>query len=104
MGCQRVARRPHRALKSDSAYDVDDILPPVRDVNTNEDKLFAVPFYGESSILMYNKEVLDKAGVTLGANPTWQEVADARPRRSRPPTWPASACAASPAGATSSHR
>ena len=64
-------------LKSDSAYDVDDLLPPVRDVNSFEDKLFAVPFYGESSILMYNKEVLDKAGVTLGANPTWQEVADA---------------------------
>ena len=64
-------------LKSDTAYDVEDILPPVRDVNSYEGKLFAVPFYGESSILMYNKEVLDKAGVTIGENPTWQEVADA---------------------------
>ena len=64
-------------LKSDAAYDVEDILPPVRDVNSFEGKLFAVPFYGESSILMYNKEVLDKAGVTVSANPTWQEVADA---------------------------
>ncbi|HYN65412.1 MAG TPA: sugar ABC transporter substrate-binding protein [Ornithinibacter sp.] len=64
-------------LKADAAYDVDDILPPVRDVNSYEGKLFAVPFYGESSILMYNKEVLDKAGVTLTANPTWQEVSDA---------------------------
>ena len=36
-----------------------------------------MPFYGESSILMYNKEILDKAGVTLSGNPTWQEVADA---------------------------
>jgi sorbitol/mannitol transport system substrate-binding protein len=65
------------SLSSDAEYDVDDILPPVRDVNSYEDKLFAVPFYGESSILMYNKEVLDKAGVTIGDNPTWQEVADA---------------------------
>ena len=64
-------------LKADAAYDVEDILPPVRDVNSFEGKLFAVPFYGESSILMYNKEVLDKAGVTLTANPTWQEIADA---------------------------
>lgn len=64
-------------LESDSAYDVDDLLPPVRDVNTYDGKLFAVPFYGESSILMYNKEVLDKAGVTLGDTPTWQQVADA---------------------------
>ncbi|MBM6401585.1 ABC transporter substrate-binding protein [Phycicoccus sonneratiae] len=65
------------SLKSDSSYDVDDILPPVRDVNTYDNKLFAVPFYGESSILMYNKDVLSKAGVTLGDSPTWQEVADA---------------------------
>jgi sorbitol/mannitol transport system substrate-binding protein len=65
------------ALSSDSSYDVDDILPPVRAVNSYEDKLFAVPFYGESSFLMYRKDVLEKAGVDLGENPTWQEVADA---------------------------
>ncbi|MFC7598319.1 ABC transporter substrate-binding protein [Terrabacter sp. GCM10028922] len=64
-------------LRSDSSYDVDDILPPVRDALTHDGKLYAVPFYGESSILMYNKELLGKAGVTLGANPTWQEVAAA---------------------------
>jgi sorbitol/mannitol transport system substrate-binding protein len=46
-------------------------------VNSYEGKLFAVLFYGESSILMYNKEILDAAGVTLTANPTWQQVADA---------------------------
>jgi sorbitol/mannitol transport system substrate-binding protein len=64
-------------LKSDPAYDVDDILPPVREAISNEGKQYAVPFYGESSILMYNKEILDKAGVTLSENPTWQQVADA---------------------------
>jgi len=65
------------ALSKDSAYDINDLLPPVRDVNTYNGKLFAVPFYGESSILMYNKEVMDKAGVTIPENPTWQEIADA---------------------------
>jgi sorbitol/mannitol transport system substrate-binding protein len=64
-------------LQKDSSYDVDDLLPPVRDVNTYNGKLYAVPFYGESSILMYNKEVLDKAGVKISQNPTWQEVAAA---------------------------
>jgi len=64
-------------LKSDSAYDVDDLLPPVRVALTNDDKQYAVPFYGESSILMYNKEVLDKAGVTMPDDPTWQQVSDA---------------------------
>jgi sorbitol/mannitol transport system substrate-binding protein len=64
-------------LQSDSSYDMNDLLPPVRDVNTYDGKLFAVPFYGESSFLMYNKEVLDKAGVTFSGTPTWQEVAAA---------------------------
>ncbi|MFI2652414.1 MULTISPECIES: ABC transporter substrate-binding protein [Micromonospora] len=64
-------------LKSDSSYDVDDILPPVRDALTHDGKLYAVPFYGESSILMYNKDALAKAGVTMSNNPTWQQVADA---------------------------
>ena len=64
-------------LKSDANYDVDDLLPPVREAISNNGKQYAVPFYGESSILMYNKDVLGKAGVTLSANPTWQQVADA---------------------------
>jgi sorbitol/mannitol transport system substrate-binding protein len=64
-------------LKSDANYDVDDLLPPVREAISNNGKQYAVPFYGESSILMYNKEILGKAGVTLSANPTWQQVADA---------------------------
>jgi sorbitol/mannitol transport system substrate-binding protein len=62
-------------LQGDSAYDVNDILPPVRDALTYDNKLYAVPFYGESSILMYNKDVLDKAGIKISNNPTWDEVA-----------------------------
>ena len=62
-------------LTADSNYDINDLLPPVRDVNTYDGKLYAVPFYGESSILMYNKEVMDKAGITIPDHPTWQEIA-----------------------------
>ncbi len=64
-------------LQSDANYDVNDILPPVRDVNSYNGKLFAVPFYGESSILMYNKDAASAAGVKISDHPTWQEVADA---------------------------
>lgn len=64
-------------LASDAEYDVDDLFAPVKDVVSAEDKLYAVPFYGESSMLMYNKEILDDAGVTLSEHPTWEEVADA---------------------------
>lgn len=65
------------SFSEDPEYDVDDILPSVREALSYEDKLFAVPFYGESSILMYNKAVMDEAGVTIPDEPTWQEVAAA---------------------------
>jgi sorbitol/mannitol transport system substrate-binding protein len=65
------------ALTADATYDVKDLLPPVVTALSVDGKQYAVPFYGESSILMYNKEILDAAGVTLSMNPTWQEVADA---------------------------
>lgn len=64
-------------LSSDAEYDVDDLFQPVKDVVSVDDKLYAVPFYGESSMLMYNKEILDDAGITMPDHPTWQEVADA---------------------------
>ena len=64
------------ALEDDADYDVDDILEPVREAISVDGKQYAVPFYGESSILMYNKEMFDAAGLTISANPTWQEVAE----------------------------
>ena len=64
-------------LEADPDYDVADILEPVRNALSFDGQQYAVPFYGESSILMYNKEILDAAGVTLSNNPTWQEVRDA---------------------------
>ncbi|MBE1877228.1 ABC transporter substrate-binding protein [Myceligenerans pegani] len=64
-------------LSSDAEYDVDDLFAPVKDVVSVDDRLYAVPFYGESSMLMYNEEILDEAGITLSENPTWDEVAEA---------------------------
>src|SRR4029077_13989514 len=37
--------------------------------------MYASPFYGESSFLMYRKDVLAKAGVTMPLHPTWQHDA-----------------------------
>jgi polyol transport system substrate-binding protein len=62
--------------QSDSSYQVDDIIPAVRNALSFDGKLYAAPFYGESSFLMYRKDVLKKAGVTMPAQPTWTEVAD----------------------------
>jgi sorbitol/mannitol transport system substrate-binding protein len=65
------------SFNQDPNYDVNDLLPPVREALSHNGKLFAVPFYGESSMLMYNKEVMDKAGVAIPDHPTWQQVAEA---------------------------
>jgi len=61
-------------LKPTAAYDVDDLLPAMRNGLSVEGKLYAAPFYGESSMLMYRKDLADKAGVQLGDKPTWAQV------------------------------
>jgi len=61
---------------SDTSYQLDDIITPVRNALSLDGKLYAAPFYGESSFLMYRKDVLKKAGVTMPAKPTWTQVAD----------------------------
>jgi len=63
-----------KPIATDAAYDVDDLLPAIRSGLSHEGKLYAAPFYGESSMLMYRKDLADKAGVTLPEQPTWQQV------------------------------
>ena len=60
----------------DPAYDVDDFFQPVRDGVSFEDRLYAVPFYGESSFLMYRKDLFKQAGLTMPERPTWDQVAE----------------------------
>src|ERR1700712_3343761 len=61
----------------DAGFNQDDILPPMTKSLTAEDgKLYAEPFYGESSFLMYRKDVFAAKGLTMPPNPTWQQVAD----------------------------
>jgi sorbitol/mannitol transport system substrate-binding protein len=60
---------------SDPSYNVDDLIKPIRDSLTSDGKLYAVPFYGESSFLMYRKDLLMAAGLTMPLKPTWEQVA-----------------------------
>src|SRR3954453_6797062 len=62
--------------KSDKSYNYNDLIPAVRNGLSANGKLYAAPFYAESSFLMYRKDVLAKAGVTMPPQPTWQQVAD----------------------------
>jgi sorbitol/mannitol transport system substrate-binding protein len=55
-------------------YDVDDLLPPIRSALSYDGKLYAAPFYGESSMLMYRKDLFAKAGLTMPEKPTWDFI------------------------------
>ncbi|MDX6368778.1 MAG: polyol transport system substrate-binding protein, partial [Gaiellaceae bacterium] len=61
--------------KADAAYKFNDVLPAVRNGLSANGKLYASPFYAESSFLMYRKDVLAAKGVTMPAKPTWDQVA-----------------------------
>ena len=61
--------------KADKAYNYNDLIPAVRNALSVKGHMFASPFYGESSFLMYRKDILAKAGVTMPLHPTWQQVA-----------------------------
>ena len=61
--------------KADSAYNYNDLIPAVRSGLSANGKLYASPFYAESSFLMYRKDVLKAKGLTMPARPTWQQVA-----------------------------
>jgi sorbitol/mannitol transport system substrate-binding protein len=67
-----AARHPDAAAN----YDFDDLLPAVRDGISYQGELFAVPFYAESSFTMYNKRILDAAGITMPDQPTWEQIAE----------------------------
>ena len=58
-------------------YDVDDILPAMRAGLSHNGQLYAAPFYGESSMVMYRKDLADKAGVTINDNDSWSRIKNA---------------------------
>jgi len=58
-------------------YDVDDLLPAIRSGLSKDGKLYAAPFYGESSMVMYRKDLFDKAGLKMPDAPTWDFIGDA---------------------------
>ncbi len=58
-------------------YDVEDLLPSIRSGLTTDGTLYAAPFYGESSMVMYRKDLFEKAGLTMPEAPTWSFIGDA---------------------------
>lgn len=58
-------------------YDAKDLLPKIADAVSLNGKLYAAPFYGESSMVMYRTDLFQKAGLTMPESPSWDFVIDA---------------------------
>ncbi|MGR3496275.1 ABC transporter substrate-binding protein [Citreimonas sp.] len=58
-------------------YDADDILPAMRDGLSHDGTLYAAPFYGESSMIMYRTDLMEQAGLEMPEAPTWDFIREA---------------------------
>jgi sorbitol/mannitol transport system substrate-binding protein len=61
-------------INATPGYDAEDFLPQLRATLSHKGDLYSVPFYGESSFLMYRKDLMDKLNITMPAKPTWDQV------------------------------
>lgn len=66
------------------AYDRADLLGPVRSALSYKNEQYALPFYGESSMLFYRKDLFAAAGLKMPPNPTWYQVYDFARRLNQP--------------------
>jgi len=58
-------------------YDIDDILPAMRAGLSHDGTLYGSPFYGESSMVMYRTDLMEKAGLTMPEAPSWDFIKEA---------------------------
>ncbi len=64
------------AAHAKSDYDIDDLIGNVRNVISYQGGLYALPFYGESSMMFYNKADFAAHHLTMPLHPTWDQVAE----------------------------
>jgi sorbitol/mannitol transport system substrate-binding protein len=65
------------ALNFGDDYDIDDMLPAIRNGLSADGTLYAAPFYGESSMVMYRADLMEAAGVSITDNDSWDNIAAA---------------------------
>jgi sorbitol/mannitol transport system substrate-binding protein len=66
LSTQFIAKQP--------SYDASDLLPPIAKALSYHGDLYSVPFYGESSMVYYRKDLFAKAGLTMPMHPTWTQI------------------------------
>jgi sorbitol/mannitol transport system substrate-binding protein len=58
-------------------YDVADILPAMSGGLSYDGTMYAAPFYGESSMVMYRTDLMEAAGMEMPTAPSWSFIAKA---------------------------
>lgn len=58
-------------------YNADDILPAMKGGLSYDGTMYAAPFYGESSMIMYRSDLMAAAGLEMPKAPSWSFVAKA---------------------------
>ena len=71
-------------IARDPSYDAADLLPPIAKALSYKGDLYAVPFYGESSMVFYRKDLFAKAELTMPMHPTWAQVASFAAKLNQP--------------------
>jgi sorbitol/mannitol transport system substrate-binding protein len=64
-----------QSIANDKTFDQSDVLPSMTAALSYNGKVYGEPFYGESSFLMYRKDIFAADGLTMPAAPTWEQVA-----------------------------
>ncbi|ROM67223.1 sugar ABC transporter substrate-binding protein [Pseudomonas brassicacearum] len=57
-------------------YDLEDIFPSVRQGLSVNDALYALPFYGESTVTYYRTDLFKQAGLSMPEQPTWSQIGE----------------------------
>ncbi|TDF98850.1 ABC transporter substrate-binding protein [Paenibacillus piri] len=55
-------------------YNRDDIMKPIVNALSSKSGLYALPFYAESTMMFYRKDLFEAKGLTMPKNPTWDQV------------------------------
>jgi sorbitol/mannitol transport system substrate-binding protein len=57
-----------------SSYNYDDLLKPIMTSLSYQNSPYSLPFYGESSMMMYNKQLFAQHHLTMPDHPTWDQI------------------------------
>ena len=66
------------------SYNVKDLIPTVKDGLSYGKRLYAAPFYGEGSMTVYRRDLLEKAGLSMHDRPTWAHITEAAAKMHNP--------------------